>query len=931
MKYNYTMVQMLFFLRFRSQLRRTRPELVTWLEETITAAVFTAGGRLSDNRRFLNAYFDPGRIGFWLDMLILIETVHKALEKAGSELSGHAMVLNENIPEYEAERLCRSLSSSVAVAHASVWCGQTVRNALQSYCVFEQSYMGYWEMAGLKSFGEAGPIFPFPLREKVIRALGEVKKENVLLTGSFFDMRDGVYRFCSSAAKDIPPLIIRFNSGDSPKPGPVCFCDTLTPVIRTALASAGNDLEELDAFRELLFRERIAAEASVFLSGIGRRFFALLLKFYVTLLNGKNQKAFIIVEEPFCADEDSFRIFADAVSSLNKNRDEISIIGISGGKFTDVKSQKNRNEWNAVFQRIINFGGEDSTVPASAIMDFPEDLWEITYALSLLNRYFPAQLFPQIFTEEGLNPGILGKALDLLVSMGVIDSVSDPRPRIPEFMARAEKILRDRKNAIRIMIVNRLSAWEHGGKLRPSFNLLCVLNELGGTVDDALILRSFRCDINNKTCDKIGESFSNRYIHHLTKKENVRILRWIFNTQTALVSHNQNEIRKAFGEAEPDLPDSVYPGFRAQVLTNLCAYRFGIRDAGAAAEIVKKLMLLNQNLKDGGIPSYRYFSLLSLFKQKIDDTLEYSSFGMDLAEKSGREELVKASFFAASAHLLYGNLSGAQRFILKAEKTALDMGWPEWILRSRFFLGRLHFENGHYQDALDIFMSLKTEVPESAKKTLAAWIYRTRVYLFVTTDRNRGKTPSLSELAPDGANSDEKLFCPEAAFLLGNYEEAAGLAENLLAAPLEDDNNDDFFFTEQPDWRSGFSQCEYMLIPHRAFRKRLLTVIHILAQSSLPLSPEKREAVRERIQRLVREEVLPEGDACDVFCLYAWYLIMKRTGAPHGDASTALSIAYRRLQRRAGRNDSMECRQDYLSLNYWNNALCLAAKENMLV
>jgi hypothetical protein len=47
--------------------------------------------------------------------------------------------------------------------------------------------------------------------------------------------------------------------------------------------------------------------------------------------------------------------------------------------------------------------------------------------------------------------------------------------------------------------------------------------------------------------------------------------------------------------------------------------------------------------------------------------------------------------------------------------------------------------------------------------------------------------------------------------------------------------------------------------------------------------------------------------------------------------NTAVSMAFKRLQRRASRIDDPKIRQAYLTQPRWNGALSLAAKEHMLI
>ena len=910
------MVQMLFYLRFRSQLRRTRPDLLTKLDEAITGAIFAAGGQLSDNRRFLNASFDSGRIGFWIDMLILIDTVKNALGNAGQELSGHALVINRNIPESDAERLCRSLSSGAAVSHTGIWIGGAVRENLEPYCLFEKPYRGYTELIDGRTRGDTGELFPY--REKIIRVLEGSKNENTLLFGSVTGIRDGVHRYCHSVMKEIPPLVISFGDDDC---GPVNYCDALTPELRSALAaSAKNGIDELESLCGLMFRERLRDQVSPFLLETGKRFFSLLLQSYKNLTAPGIARAPVILENPLKANPCSREIFMD-VTDLPVFKNEFLFVAFSGNDSED------QGEWGKVFTRALKLTGKDFPAAGGELPALPADLWEMMYAYFLSKRFFSSALFPKILEEEGLNPGISQKTLQLLLEYGAVDCISDPQPCIPDFFAAAEKMPAERKDKIRAMIRRRLLAWEKDGRLGPCFNFLRILRDLGGegAIDDPLFLRAMRSDINNGTFDGMENAFSGGQINLYVKKENVSLLAWIFKTQKALVASGYNEIRDAFAEPVPALPVPAQHCFNAQSVSNLCAYRLGCRDTAAAAETVRELLLLNQNLRDGGIPSYRFFSLVNLLKQKTDDTLEYGSFAIDLAEKTGSgEELVKSLFFAASSNFLCGNLSAAGRLILKTEETAAGFGRADWALMSRFLHGRFLLESGHYQESLAAFVSLEGKVPPDAGKMLAAWIYRARIFL----QAKSGKKSRKPVEPPDLSVSDGLLFNIEAAYLLGNYEEAVRLADRYLDAPQ---GNNDFFYTEQPDYRSGFSQCEHMVILPDVLLRRQITVYRLLAQSCLPFTPETGEILQSRIHRLVREELLPDCDPSDIFCLYACYLILRRTGSSHGDIGTAVSLAYRRFQRRLGRIEAMQDRQDFSSLNYWNSALSLAARENKLI
>jgi hypothetical protein len=93
---------------------------------------------------------------------------------------------------------------------------------------------------------------------------------------------------------------------------------------------------------------------------------------------------------------------------------------------------------------------------------------------------------------------------------------------------------------------------------------------------------------------------------------------------------------------------------------------------------------------------------------------------------------------------------------------------------------------------------------------------------------------------------------------------------------------------------------------------------------------ETEEAV-EKIQQILRDEKLCEMDPWNAFYFYAKYRILYNTCEDVVDMSTAVSIAFKRLQRRAGRIEDIETRRQYLSGAYWNKELSLAAKEFKLI
>ena len=203
------MMQMLFFLRFKTQLRRTRPELAARLEKTVAGAVEAAGGKLTGERRLLTAFFQADALGFWLDMLILIETVLRTAEDAAGDLYGYALVLGGNLESASAERVCRFLASGPR--GSGVWLDHRAKKGLSPYTIIEKTgasregrggiriqdralIEGFVSLGALKDFSGLRPNVP--VRETIQRALNQGSQRNAVLLGpGFCGKRQGLYRF----------------------------------------------------------------------------------------------------------------------------------------------------------------------------------------------------------------------------------------------------------------------------------------------------------------------------------------------------------------------------------------------------------------------------------------------------------------------------------------------------------------------------------------------------------------------------------------------------------------------------------------------------------------------------------------------------------------------------------------------------------------
>ena len=912
------MVQMLFYIRFRSQLRRTRPDLVASLESIVTKAASAAGGATEAGRKVLTASFDEDRIGFWLDMVIFLERVHKALEKASGELYGYVLTLGRNIPESSAMKLYRFLPGKDQRSSTGILCSEEVCKALESYMVFGSDRTS--KLPPEPDDGESSDYDEY--RE--------------LLEWRSFDGegKGPQYHYYAELLRDTPPLNVRFGVGGC---GLVSFADSFSPLIRSFIADnvSAASMEELDATNSLLFRERLRQEWSPYMTDRARRFIRTLLTAYIAAAKARSAHGALILEALHLADTATVNVFKEVYFSLGEEK-ELLVLAASNS------AEKSLKSWSDTLNRVIVNTHDEFPAPCKTGGGqdaIPREILEVSYNIFLLGRYFPDHLFPQLFEEEGINRETYFRSLAMLASLDALAG-GYSRPGVPVFAFRGEKVMGARREKIRRTVRKIILDWVGAGRLRPCFNLLMILFELGDRAADDLILRSIKADVINGTTEGIERYLKKKRFVSLVGAENAAVLTYIYRTLKALASGDRDSIKEAFQEPVPSmtLVDNrpCYGAYQAQVQINLTAYYIGIRDAEAASEAVRKAMYLNRNLGKSAVPAHRLFSLVNLSRRRVDDAQEYISFALEQAERMEQdEELVLTCYFASSISYLYGNLSKAERLASRAEETALALGQSGWFTRSRFLRGRVKFETGHYEEALAIFQSLDSAIAagavlrsETMAATVRAWIYRANVFL--------ARFPSEAEAA---SGIDGRIFEIEAAYFAGNYEKAKDLAERFLSPPQEDAQESyhvelhygkDFLFTEQPDWRSGFAQCENMLVNGKAPVARMAWVYRAMAQCALRPSPEAKREILGGMQRFMRDELLPDTDPIDAFFFYAWYCMLRDTESAQVDMNTVVSIAYKRLQRRATRIDDIGTKQAFLTLSRWNNALNLAAREYKL-
>jgi len=943
------MVNLFFFLKFKSQLRRTRPDIVRQIDESLIRAINDAGGKITGDRFIIAAVFNEDTIGFWLDMYILIEKMIKNIESS-PEFFGYSLVISGSTPN-SPELLCRFLAN-----HSGVFIDEKTAKNLSPYTFFykpvewlkgikKRKYgcYNYLKINELKNFKSE-----FNNELNVINTISEKIKEekgnNALVIGkSSLPLRSGILNYCNNLNDDFPPLCVCFEST-----GIGALVDIWSLNIRSIGhgEASENPTEEIDSLWEFLFHERVRDEVSEYVGRCVKRFLHLIIDYYINAAMNKRQIPVLILENIHLAENNTLSLLLDVLDEyVLNNRQILLIFGTSDEDIAHNMLKK----WENVFAKIIKIDNNSQTV---SVPKLSAELWEIIYSISLFNRYFSPELFLRLFEEEDKNPVMITKALSILNSLGIIDSIREPRLIYRQFEEYAVKNLSTRYgdmpfsspnegyfsnskiNRVKTIVCSRLISWAVKRNLNPCYRLLSIIAFLGGVkkIDDMLLLKALTSDIVNKTISAIEAAMNNGQFEEMLGAK-APVVRQIYKTSKALNSGVNTDIEKAFndntassmsgGNLAGSAEFEAYPVLNAQIIVNYCCYYICKHDENEAVKKAKEAILLGQNKNSYCLPqSYRLFALVCLAKQRINETIEYLGFALATAEKVGNyHELAISAYYAAAVQFLFGDIYTAANLARKSVEQSLAAGHPDWADRSRFLEGRLEFELGHYQKALEIFDELRKQSYGSMtcekENLLSAWIYRSKIY---SNDPDNRK--------PKPSNSDADLFEIEEAYLSGNYKRAVELS-NSIDNPFKEEN---LLYTEKADWHSGFAQCEHLYFTHGEIQTRIINVFNYLSFCRLTSGDEQaNEEIVQSIQKVLRDEKLCEIDPWDAFYFYSKYRILEHTGASQVDLSTAVSMAFKRLQRRAGRIEDVETRRQYLNGPKWNRELSLAAKEFKLI
>ncbi len=884
------MIDVIFALNYQQQLRQTQPRFFSLFEDAIISLMESFGGDIRKEHKYLCASFDEQSLAFWLDMLIFIEKLDEILKESASELYGHVcLVCSSKIDPQEYAGMLRELS--VQGNCTGIWLAADISEHLRPYIEFDD--------ASELSF----------ITKKMFHVLQvkELKKNYSAAekTGGVHPLRKAI----TDALGNVPPLVFCFGTGGR---GLSCVSDAFMPEIKQFLEADASSLaaiSQLENLKELIGRERLRSEYPPFVIEKSGEFLFLLVESYVKAAKTRNIDPVIILENVDEMNDAAHTFMIQKVKALRL------LGGIS--IYYTANTEKNLSAWKSLNVKMISSsapGGKP--LKTSSGQNLPPDmkeLWEILYMCHLLRSYFPEHEFVSIFSEERKNPLAIIRAFKILYALGIISSLRDTKPVMPDFPKTAEKVLgKERIRVIKGMVRNRLLAWVDQEKLLPCFNLLTALVSLGGDCGGDLILDAMYRDVIDGVYGGLKHCIYSGAFLTIAGNERLPSLEYIFHTLIALMHGDEEAIQKAFLSAPPDeIPSLRYESY---IESNLASYQISIRNMEEAVKSVKKSMLAAQKItkQRGEARAFRLYALANFIKGNVVDAVEYLQFAGDHAERSKDwEESVIINYDASLVQFLFGNISASERFAGRAESLSLRCGLVSWGAKARFLRGRILFEQGRYNDAYDMFQSIAPT--EENQDVLDAWKFRAKAY--------------LGDFLPEDIknNGDGAVFMIEAAYINEEYEKTIKMADQLLL----DLPDHQCIFLEQPDWQSGFSQAELMMFPQKDFLHRFVSTYRALALSRQ--SPFEAAAAVTIMRQITRDEKFFDTDANDEFYFFAQYQALQNADALEIDQNTAISMAFKRLQRHASRIDDIKTKRDFLTLNRWNKALGEAAKTHRLI
>ncbi|OHE74747.1 MAG: hypothetical protein A2413_17945 [Treponema sp. RIFOXYC1_FULL_61_9] len=945
------------------------------LERTVAGALRDSGGTVSSSSGIISASFDDEVLAFWLDLMTALEGIDGAIARADKELMGRSCLVATGEGEKD-KRKAMLFTLSQRGDSGGIWCERAIAARLSSYA----------------SFGADGDvmqlvsIFPRPvpsaavsywIRPRVAEDLSvllggdrsAVSGPVAVLGQPHSGKRQAVRCVLEKMLGGFPAYVVNFGCGGA---SPACFADAITDeiaVLMDSVADKKRDRAAADKFRRAQAdRLRETCSRATFDSFAAA--FAAVADDYIAACDARKLPAAFVLENFHLANGDAARLAVrvlGAVSAAGRamvvltgtgpetlrawresplhavrvarveppSRAEIAVMATAaGGGDADSLAgfdalvlraceDAARGGLGAARRVLVGWIHDPDGFPVRVPEALTDDLLEIAYAARQLRSAFPAAGLEPIFRAEGKPAGTWRRALVSLADLGVITSVADPEPAIACFDAFVEARIPRKCESIRSLVRRVLLDAAEAKRLLPSYGLLREIARLGGGAGDDLALDAIEEEVSLGTGSNVLSAITEGHFEAAVGKRLASSLESLVRTRNVLSSASEADIRSIFAAVQP----MVHPSLRYEACAAIDRASFDLAagDSDGAAALGKRAILLLQDRKDSRdiARAYRIIALVELSREKVSDAIDYIGFAAESADHAGEAaEAVLVDACSACIQFVWGNLGKAEREIASAGRRAAALNLDRWERWSRFFGARLRFETGRYQEAMEILDSIAanagSRLEEAEKRILDAWSFRTRAY---------ASSPYADLESRLDRSGDASFFAIEARFIEGDFKRSVEAADAFLTRPQAPSGVRPFCSPELPDWSSGFAMIEDRVAAAEGARERLARSFRALSLSALGSGLEARDELR----RLVKDERLSELDPNAAFYSFAYSRALKAAGADVVDAGTALSVAFKRLQRRSSRIDEPEAKRSFISLSRWNVQIYADAKAHNLI
>lgn len=891
------MIVMLFTIRFYSQFNRTQPELIQSIHKDMHDLVHCSGGKLTRRGRETIAEFSEDSFTFTIQFFTFIQQLVLFSDKLRKTLLGYSFIF-QNTEEIGNERLFTSLTH-IKQGFGIYFTEDVAENLGFLFSLEPVSKTSVYQLKAVKEV----PALQLPSTQDVIdRFAKELDSSETRLKILIGNDRELLFLLSSMYVKkqygDAHGFTISFNSLSPSLNG---FIELFLQTMQDKEASHTDWTEKLS----LLKAERLHDMYNGKLRCLLQEILAEWLKVYERIP---------VVLHISCADAvlDSLQPIAGQflIEFLSSPLHRVHLIALDKQSVNWI----DEIERHFVIVQSSNKSWYRLPVENTDVMNM-RTILPAAYLFHKLSCIYSKSELPLQLERAGFSTFSIQWLYDAFNRIGLFPTNG------PDYLLNpnAEKFIfdtlpSDYRQATHVLVQNRLLESMSKQELYPSLGFLSRFNEVDGIASPDLILDCLVHDVNDDYFAELDQAVQSEKLKQLVGIDLFQSVHYFIMTHHSISMGSNNEMLEV---KELKIPVSIEnPRINAFCHINAAIIRLVLGDLGEASDYIKHALVLLQDYKNkNGLEKvYRIFGLIELAQHRLGDGIEYLTFALDTAQQlKNVQEKAMASYYLGVAYFLQGNLPRAISFTKIAIGLFNQLEYQGWEQKSVFLLGRIYFSLGSYDKAIALF--------ESIQETQGVlWSLKTKLYASIG---NRLVIDGLVK-SYKAVGVSEKTLEIELEYFLGNYETCVRLCESVLNTESETLMR----ITEQIDWTDGYAQIESLLFPKRDFLLRSHSCFKALSLSRL--NP-KDHAILSNLEAILDEIKPGLYDPYDVFYYNCYYLVVQQLDSTEIDRSTALSGAFKRLQKRASRIEDAELQRQYLTANYWNGLLCGAAKLHYLI